>query len=486
MSPEYFIIPFIMSYVNNIVTNLNTGIFILDCMLILTIITIALTVDFTVIKDTTTIYINNYIKNSKNNTIILSKTNELQSNNFKAIMHYASKSNNKSIHCLKEYFLTGWDCSEEDQIEKECGYLIDQSHEFILDNDIYGILIRKNKEKSRENQRVNIDEITLLKIYTKNKSLIELMEWINVRLIEYNKFLCLKTTSRQQLLNVYGNDTNNIMVEGSPWESTITFENSYFPKIEETMKKIDFFLNNKKWYSDHGIPYNMGILLYGLPGCGKTRFIKQLMNYTGRHGIDIKLNDNIDFTELKKIIYDDRIGENYIIPQEKRIIIFEDIDCMGNIVVDRDKPIVEKELETNILESILKNQIKENNTSSNNSTKNKERKNKDKKNNNLSYLLNMIDGLNECCGRIIIMTTNKIDILDKALIRPGRIDIKIEFNYCTTYDIYRMIKIFWKDDASYITENMIKKELEGKYTSAEIINIFRSSDNFKDIINLFI
>ena len=98
-----------MSYVNNIVTNLNTGIFILDCMLILTIITIALTVDFTVIKDTTTIYINNYIKNSKNNTIILSKTNELQSNNFKAIMHYASKSNNKSIHCLKEYFLTGWD-----------------------------------------------------------------------------------------------------------------------------------------------------------------------------------------------------------------------------------------------------------------------------------------------------------------------------------------------------------------------------------------
>ena len=48
-------------------------------------------------------------------------------------------------------------------------------------------------------------------------------------------------------------------------------------------------------------------------------------------------------------------------------------------------------------------------------------------NNNLSFFLNIIDGLNECSGRIIIMTTNKIDYLDKAIIRPGRIDIKINF-----------------------------------------------------------
>ena len=45
------------------------------------------------------------------------------------------------------------------------------------------------------------------------------------------------------------------------------------------MKSIDFFLKNKEWYIKKGIPYNLGILLHGDPGCGKTRFIKQLMNY---------------------------------------------------------------------------------------------------------------------------------------------------------------------------------------------------------------
>ena len=113
-------------------------------------------------------------------------------------------------------------------------------------------------------------------------------------------------------------------------------------------------------------------------------------------------------------------------------------------------------------------------------------KKKDLKNNNLSYLLNILDGLNECCGRIIIMTTNKINSLDKALIRPGRIDIKIEFKKCTRYDIYKMIKIFWKEGTVDVTEANIKNELENKYTSAEIINIFRSTDNFNDIINIFI
>ena len=49
-----------------------------------------------------------------------------------------------------------------------------------------------------------------------------------------------------------------------------------------------------------------------------------------------------------------------------------------------------------------------------------------------------------------------------------------------------MIKIFWKDDAVDVTESNIKNELDDIYTSAEIINIFRSTDNFNDIINIFI
>ena len=65
----------------------------------------------------------------------------------------------------------------------------------------------------------------------------------------------------------------------------------------------------------------LGILLYGEPGCGKTAFIKSLMNLTGRHGIDIKLNGNFDFKKLKELIMSDKIDDSLIIPQDKIIFL---------------------------------------------------------------------------------------------------------------------------------------------------------------------
>ncbi len=224
---------------------------------------------------------------------------------------------------------------------------------------------------------------------------------------------------------------------------------------------------------EKGIPYNLGILLHGEPGCGKTRFIKQMMNYTQRHGIDIKLNDGMDFNDLQHLIYNEELDDTHIIPQNQRILIFEDIDALGEVVKERSaaQPLSEvknasdtSNHEIKILSSLLKI------TNEN-------------KNNNLSCLLNMLDGIHECSGRIIIMTTNKLEVLDKALIRPGRIDIKLHFKKCSTYDITKMIEKFW---SVAVPETAIKPEIDGKYTSAEIINIFRTTDDFATIKSEFL
>jgi chaperone BCS1 len=258
-------------------------------------------------------------------------------------------------------------------------------------------------------------------------------------------------------------------VESVPWESAITFQNSYFQEMETVMKKLDFFLNNKAWYQAKGIPYNLGILLYGEPGCGKTRFIKQLMNYTHRHGIDIKLNDGMDFNDLQHLIYNEELDETHIIPQDQRILIFEDIDALGEVVKERQAAAGQQAAQAAVCDNsnneikLLSNLLKMTN---------------DTKNNNLSYLLNMLDGIHECSGRILIMTTNKVDVLDKALIRPGRIDIKLHFKKCSTYDVAKMIEKFW--DIGVRLEDILP-ELNGKYTSADIINIFRSTDDFEMI-----
>jgi len=95
----------------------------------------------------------------------------------------------------------------------------------------------------------------------------------------------------------------------------------------------------------------------------------------------------------------------------------------------------------------------------------------------------MLDGIHECSGRIIIMTTNRVDVLDKALIRPGRIDIKLHFKKCSAYDITQMIEKFW---SVKVAEADLKPDSDGKYTSAEIINMFRSTDDFATLRDEFI
>ncbi len=99
--------------------------------------------------------------------------------------------------------------------------------------------------------------------------------------------------------------------------------------------------------------------------------------------------------------------------------------------------------------------------------------------NNLSYLLNILDGIQECPGRIIIMTTNKPEKLDKALIRPGHIDYNINFTKATIDDIINIIKFYWNIDNDII----INKLNDMIYTHAEIINLCRISNTYIDFLN---
>ena len=97
-------------------------------------------------------------------------------------------------------------------------------------------------------------------------------------------------------------------------------------------------------------------------------------------------------------------------------------------------------------------------------------------NNNLSKLLNILDGIIECPGRIIIMTTNKPETLDKALIRPGRIDIKINFTKCTKQMTQDIINNYFN---SKIKITNIK---DYKYTPAELIELCSKYKNENELL----
>jgi hypothetical protein len=93
----------------------------------------------------------------------------------------------------------------------------------------------------------------------------------------------------------------------------------------------------------------------------------------------------------------------------------------------------------------------------------------------LSFMLNLLDGVLETPGRILVITSNFPEKLDRALIRPGRIDVKIEFNNATRAFILDMVNRFY--DAQFVLED-IPASLDDYFTPAEVMESLCT--NFKD------
>ena len=414
-------------------------------------------------------FLKNLFDFNKANKLIYLSSSKNTSKRFRAIMYYISKKNDVSIKKLIEIIDTKYQYQTESYEEtKYTGYRVAQTIKFIIDINIYGKVYYKEKEIINDMGKSKFEEIMYLDVFSNTLSLVELQEWVEIKLKEYEYHIKSKNIDKQLLVEIgWDSENKNINVNYNEWNSNVTFNNRFFTNKDNILEKIDFFIQNPYWYKERGIPWTLGFLLWGKPGCGKTGFIKALMNLTKRNAITIKLNNKFDLNKLKRIIYDDEINEDLIIPQTNRIIIFEDIDCMSDIVMDRDH----KNNEKNMLEEALKIKCKD--------LSDKLDFFDSKNDNNLSYFLNILDGLQECPGRIIIMTTNKPEALDPALIRSGRIDYKIEFTFATLKDVQDIISFYWNET----NIELLDINVNLKYSHADIINFCRLSNNLLETIN---
>lgn len=92
----------------------------------------------------------------------------------------------------------------------------------------------------------------------------------------------------------------------------------------------------------------------------------------------------------------------------------------------------------------------------------------------LSGLLNSLDGIFTAHGRILIMTTNHRDILDDALIRPGRCDHKLLFSNCDRNQIRDIYRLYFETDPP---ESSLSKIDNMKYSPAQVASVFQMSRN---------
>lgn len=158
----------------------------------------------------------------------------------------------------------------------------------------------------------------------------------------------------------------------------------YYNSIKQDMES---FYNSYEDYKARGILYKRGYMFYGTPGTGKTSTIASLAFELDRDVYIMDMSSGISNTTFMNAIS--------TIPRNG-ILVLEDMDCYSETNSRAEAGEDKEDKEEGKLLS-------------------------------LSTILNTLDGFATPIGLVFVITTNHKDKLDKALIRPGRIDKAVEF-----------------------------------------------------------
>jgi ATPase family associated with various cellular activities (AAA) len=206
-------------------------------------------------------------------------------------------------------------------------------------------------------------------------------------------------------------------------------------QMERILGHLNTFLSNKDAYQKADLPFRTGILLYGEPGSGKSSTALAIAN---------ELKMNVYIITLSALMSDESLNDCFASIPRNSIVILEDID-IAHSTKDRDD---------------------------------------DDNGVTMSGLLNVLDGFQSPPGVITIMTTNRLDVLDEAVIRPGRVDLKENLDCLDSYQLRGICEYF----TGSVPENLPEITPSDRITSAEIMGEIRKhlpdfENASEDIVN---
>ncbi|CCJ34095.1 ATP-dependent metallopeptidase FtsH/Yme1/Tma family protein [Caloramator australicus] len=176
---------------------------------------------------------------------------------------------------------------------------------------------------------------------------------------------------------------------------------------ESILELVDFIKNPEK-YAKFGARPPRGIILYGPPGTGKTLLAKALANEAD---VPFFAVNGSDFVQIYVGVGAARIRDLFkkAREKEKAVIFIDEIDAIGKKRTSRADG------------------------------------GSDERDQTLNALLSEMSGFKDSQGIVVIAATNRLDVLDDALLRPGRFDRHIEVNLPDIRARYEILKLYTKN-----------------------------------------
>lgn len=248
-------------------------------------------------------------------------------------------------------------------------------------------------------------------------------------MVPQNKF-------QDELNNISENDTSNIK-ESVHQEATyssieainsnITFKDvAGIKDVKAELEEVVDFLNNPKKYQKYGVSLPKGVLLVGPPGVGKTLIAKAV---AGEADVPFFYQSGASFVHIYVGMGAKRVRELFTIAksQAPSIIFIDEIDAVG---------------------------------------KSRGIGGNDEREATLNELLTQMDGFDSKSGVMVIAATNKIEVLDEALLRAGRFDRRVFLGLPCVNDRYDILKLYLKDKKSNIDLDKLALDTSGFSSSA--------------------
>lgn len=233
----------------------------------------------------------------------------------------------------------------------------------------------------------------MVKVHPEGKYISNISPDVDIKKLTPSVRVCLKSDS-YELHKILPSKVDPLvslmMVEKVP-DSTYDMVGGLDKQIKEIKEVIELPVKHPELFESLGIAQPKGVILYGPPGTGKTLLARAVAHHTDCKFIRVSGSELVQ----KYIGEGSRmVRELFMMAREHApsIIFMDEIDSIGSSRSEGSGGGGDSEVQRTMLE-----------------------------------LLNQLDGFESSKDIKIIMATNRLDILDPALLRPGRIDRKIEF-----------------------------------------------------------